>query len=205
MKKTVIAVSRSYASGGGEVAKKLANDLGVALFDKKILELAAAKSGLSADYIDGIEKHSTSSFLFSLAAAAYPASMFTQYDVPVTYAAFSAQSDAIREIARKDSCVILGRCAEYVLKDDPNCIKIFIYANREDRIKRVMEDLMCDSKAADDKITKHDKSRSNYYRDYTGEKWGNMYSHDLCINTSLFGIDGSIEVIKSALKALGRI
>ncbi len=206
MKKTVIAISRSFGSGGAVVARKLANDLGVVLFDRKIIEMAAEKSGLSPEYIDNLENHATSSFLFNLASAAYPSGTFSvQYDLPITFSAYSAQSTVIKEVASRDSCVIVGRCAEYVLRDDPNCVKIFIYANRADRIKFTMDEFKLDAKAAESKLNKLDKSRATYYKDFTGEAWGSIYSHDLCINTSTVGCDGAVEIIKSFLKACGRM
>jgi hypothetical protein len=207
MKKTVIAISRSYASGGTTIAKKLAADLGIALFDKKIIELASEKSGLSPEYIDGLEEHASSSFLFNLAATAYPTttSFNVQYDIPITFSAYSAQSTVIRELAEKDSCVIVGRCSDYILQDVPNCIRVFIYADREDRIERAMKELNADKKTAEAKLAKVDKGRANYYKNFTGENWGSPSTHDLCINTSKCGYDGAVETIKAFLHQCGNI
>ncbi len=206
MKKTIIAISRSYGSGGANIARKLADDLELPLFDRKIIEMAAEKSGLSPDYIDNLENHATSSFLFNLASASYPTGSFnTQYDMPITYSAYSAQSQVIQEIAEGDSCVIVGRCAEYVLRDNPDCVKILIYANRADRVKLVMDEYKCSERAAESKLNKLDKARATYYKDFTGENWGNMYAHDLCINSSFLGYDGTTELIKNFLHDAGRL
>ncbi|MGM9522490.1 MAG: AAA family ATPase [Oscillospiraceae bacterium] len=204
MKKAVIAISRAYGSGGTIVGRKLAAELGIPMFDKKIIELAAEKSGLSQDYIDRMEAHASSSFLFNLASASYPTPGLTaQYDIPITFSAFSAQSAVIRELAEKNSCVIIGRCSDYILKDDPNCIKVFLYAEREDRISHVMNEFGLERKQAEAKLNKMDKGRANYYRNFTGESWGSVYSHDLSINTTRTGRDGAVEVIKSYLTQCG--
>lgn len=207
MKKTVIAMSRSYGSGGNAVGKTLAAQLGIPFYEKAIIEMAADKSGLSSEYIDGLEAKASRSFLFNLVSSSYPnISMgVPQYDIPVTYTAFSAQSEVIRELAQRDSCVIAGRCAEYVLRDDPDCFRIFIYANNEDRIAYTMKAYNLDAKAAEAKLAKIDKGRSNYYKTYTGEAWGNPFSHDLCINTSRCGTDGAVNAILSFLRSAGRL
>ncbi len=206
MKKTVIAISRAFGSGGAPIGRKLAQTLGVPLFDRKLIELASEKSGLSADYIENLENHATSSFLFNLAAAAYPSGSFAApYEMPVTFSAYAAQSSVIREAAARDSCVIVGRCAEYVLQDDPNCVKVFLYANREDRVKFTMHEFNLDAKAAEAKLAKLDKARATYYKDFTGETWGNVYAHDLAVNTSVTGHDGAVEVIMGFLRACGRL
>ena len=204
MKKCVITISRAYGSGGTFVGRKLAADLGIPMFDKKIIEMAAEKSGLSADYIDRMEDHASNSFLFNLASAAYPTPGLTaQYDIPITFAAFSAQSSVIRELASRGSCVILGRCADYILRDTPNCVKVFLYADKEDRIKYVMDEQNLDHKQAESKLAKLDKGRTNYYKNFTGETWGLVYSHDLSINTSHTTGSGAVEIIKTYLREAG--
>ena len=203
MEKFIIAISREYGSGGTHVARKLAAELGIPLYDKSIIEMAAEKSGLSSDYIDRLEDHASSSFLFNIASTAYaPTSMLPQYEVPISYTAFNAQGDVIRELAEKEgSSIVVGRCAEYILRDNPNCIKIFIHADRADRVKFVMDGYNLGEKEAAGKLAKIDKGRANYYRNFTGEAWGSLYAHDLCLNTSRIGVDGAAAVIKAYLKA----
>jgi len=200
MKKMVVAVSRSYGSGGELIGEKLAAGLGIPVYDKAIIEMAAEKSGLSSDYIDKLEEHASSSFLFNLVSTSYNApAMLPQYDVPISYTAFSAQVSVIRELAERGSCVIVGRCSEYILRDDPECVKVFIYADREQRLQYVMKMFKLDRKTADAKLTRIDKGRSNYYKNFTGENWGSVYNHDLSINATRTGISGAVEVIKSFL------
>ena len=168
--------------------------------------LAAEKSGLSPDYINSLEETASRSFLFNLVGHTYtPHTMVPQYDVPVTFSAFAAQGQVIRELAEKSSCIVIGRCAEYILRDDPDCLKVFLGAKKEDRIKRVMEEGGMDEKTAEKTLRQIDRGRANYYRSYTGEEWGAMENHDLCINTSVTGLDGAVELIRDLVKATGRL
>lgn len=206
MIKTIITISRMYGSHGTAVAGKLAMELGVPMFDRKIIELASEKSGLAPEYIDTMEHRSTGSFLFGLASSAYTMHGYHyNYDLPVSYTAFSAQSTAIREIAQKGSCVIIGRCADYILRDDPSCVKVFLYADRTERLRRCMEEFGLDEKAADAELRKLDKARVNYYKNFTGEPFGEAVAHDLSVNTSRVGVDGAVKVMMAYLEASGRI
>ena len=204
MKKFTLAISRAYGSGGRIVGQHLAARLGIPCYDKLIIEETAQKSGLSKDYINRLEEHITSSFLFNLASASVITPMgYVGYDVPVSYKAFSVQSEVIRELAGKTACVVIGRCSEYILKDEENCVKVFIYADRADRIKRISGEYGLTEQEADARLTKTDKARANYYKTFTGETWGSPYDHDLCINTSKVGTAGAVDVITEYLKKAG--
>ena len=199
MKRTIIAISRQHGAGGTAIGKKLGLALGIPCYERTVIELAAEKSGLSPDYINSLEATASRSFLFNLVGQTYtPHTMVPQYDVPVTFSAFAAQGQVIRELAQKGSCIVIGRCAEYILRDDPDCLKVFLGANKEDRIRQVMEEGSLDEKAAEKALRQIDRGRANYYRSYTGEEWGAMENHDLCINTSVTGTDGAVELIKAA-------
>ena len=204
--KLVVAISREFGSGGRLIGEKLAAELGIPFYDREIIELAAKKSGLSTDFFEQLEERASSSFLFNLVTTAYASpSFFSQYDIPISHKAFYAQVSVIQELADSGSCVIVGRCADYILRDHPNCAKIFIYASREDRLKRVVDHYEYDSDAIDEKISKIDKGRSNYYKHFTNESWGSAHAHDLCINSSFAGIDGSVTLIKTLLQVNGMI
>ena len=206
MKRTIIVISREYGAGGTAVGRKLAADLGIPVYEKTIIEMAAEKSGLSADYIDGLEETASRSFLFNLVSTSYsPSTMLPQYDVPISFTAYTAQSTVIRELAEKGSCVIIGRCSEYVLRDDPDCVKIFLRADKETRIEYTMNQFNLDRKAAEAKLGKIERGRANYYKTYTGENWGNLQTHDICINTTACGVDGAVEAIKAYLRGAGRL
>lgn len=208
MKKTIVAISRAYGAHGTTVGAKLAAKLGVPMFDKKIIDLASEKSGLSPEYIGKLEENITGSFLFNLASGAYNMHGFHggyNYEMPMTYTAFTAQANAIQEIAKKGSSVIIGRCSDYLLREDPDCIKVFLYAEPQDRLEQCKAEFNLDDKAAEQQLRKFDRNRSNYYKNFTGENWGHVYAHDLSLNTTKVGIDGAVELIMEYLKRAGRL
>lgn len=206
MSKTIVAISRAYGAHGTAVGGKLAAKLGVPVFDKKIIDLASEKSGLSSEYIGKLEENITGSFLFNLAASSYNVHGFHHsYDVPMSYTAFSAQANAIQEIVKKGSCVIIGRCSDYLLRDDPDCVKVFLYAEREDRLSQCKAEYGLDDKGAEQQLRKLDRNRSNYYKNFTGENWGSVFNHDLSINVTKVGVDGAVELIYRYLVSAGRV
>ncbi len=206
MKKTIIAISRAYGAHGTVIGSKLAANLGIPLFDRKIIDLASEKSGLSPDYIGKLEENITGSFLFNLAAGSYNMhGIHTGYDIPMSYTAFSAQAHVIQEIAKKGSAVIIGRCSDYLLRDDPDCVKVFLYADYDDRLRQCKEEYKLEDKAAEQQLRKLDRGRQNYYKNFTGENWGQAQGHDLSVNVSKVGVDGAVNIIMEFLKAAGRL
>ena len=206
MKRTIIAISREHGAHGTDIGKRLSARLGIPVYERTVIELAGATSGLSADYLGSLEENSSRGFIFSLSApGCSPVSMLPQYDVPVSFSAYSAQSAVIRELAAQGSSIIIGRCAEYILRDDPDVVPIFLRADREDRVKYVMDESGLDRKAAEQKLRQIDRGRANYYRSYTGGEWGSANNHDLSINTSVSGVEGAVDIIVALLGAMGRI
>ena len=206
MQNLVITISRQVGSGGRLVGEKLALGLGIPFYDRKIIEMVAEKSGFTKEFIESSEERASSSFLFNLASTIYSANgQFTSVEVPINNQVFFAQAEVIRELASKGSCVIVGRCSDYLLREHPNTVNVFIYADQEDRKKRLVEVYHNDPKTIDTYITKLDKGRANYYSHFTGEDWDDFKRHDLCINSTLCGIDGAVEVIRSYLKAAGKL
>lgn len=205
MKRLIIAISRQYGSGGASVAKALGRELGIPVYERQLIELAASKAGLSAEYIDSLEETASRSFLFNLVATHTPGTLVPQYDIPVSFSAYAAQATVIKELASQGSCIIVGRCAEYILRDDPDCVKIFLRAEDESRIARIMERYGLQRKEAEKRLKKMDKGRSNFYRSFTGEEWGNVYNHDLCINTSVTGVDGAVDTVITFLKTTKKL
>ena len=189
MDKFIIAISREFGSGGRLIGEKLATRLGIEFYDKTIIQMAAERSGLSYKFIEQNEENISNSLLFNFPAATSYTNFKTAayFDTPVNDKTFLAQTDVIRELA-KNNCVIVGRCASYVLRDDPSLVRIFITADFDDRVRRSVEEYSFPSEAADEKIKKIDKSRANYYKYYTGQPWGNMHNYDLVVNTSFTGI-----------------
>lgn len=206
MKKTIIAISRAWGAHGTVVGSKLAARLGIPMFDKKIIDLASEKSGLSPDYIGRLEENVTGSFLFNLAAGSvHMHGYHHNYDIPMSYTAFSAQANVIQEIARKGSAVIIGRCSDYLLRDDPDCVKVFLYAEEDDRLEQCKREFGLDDKGARQQLRKLDRSRQNYYKNFTGESWGQILGHDLSINVTKIGPDSAVELIMQYLRFAGRL
>ena len=200
--RTVITIGREFGSGGHEIGMKLAERLGIKCYDKELLELAAKESGLCEDLFASQDEKPTNSFLYSLVmdtySFGYSSAGFT--DMPMNHKIFLAQFDAIKKIAANESCVIVGRCADYALEENPNVLSIFIKADMQDRIRRIAKLYDLSDAKAKDKITKIDKQRASYYNYYTSKRWGEVDSYDLCLNSSVFGIDGTVDMIKQAIE-----
>jgi len=201
MENYILAISREYGSGGRHIGELLANDLGIPFYDKEIIHMAAEKSGLSAGFIEKSDESMPNTFLHNLKYSGYTSyDSISFYDTPVTDKVFIAQSTVIRELASKGNCVIVGRCADYILRDEPALVDIFIRAKLEDRIRYAVENYGLSQEKAVEKIKKIDKSRTNYYKYYTNRQWGNIDNFDLIINTSFTGIDGAVQIIKTMLR-----
>jgi cytidylate kinase len=195
---SIITISREFGTGARLIGREVAALLNYGYYDRALIEMAAEKSGLSEEFIERTEEKASNSFLFNLATAAYLASDVTaEYTVPVNDRAFMVQSDVIRDIARSGNGVIVGRCADYVLKDHPRLLRVFIFANKEDRINRIVNEYGQDAKNAESVLNKIDKGRANYHKFYTGSNWRSMDNYDLCINTSHTGIQGAVMAIKA--------
>lgn len=194
--RTVITIGREFGSGGHEIGMKLAEKLGIKCYDKELLQVAAKESGLCEELFASQDEKPTNSFLYSLVMDTYSLGYSNSYvDMPINYKVFLAQFDAIKKLAAKESCVIVGRCADYALEDDPFAVSVWIKASLDERIKRIKKLYeLNDSKAAD-LIQKTDKKRASYYNYYSSKKWGEAKSYDLCIDSGLVGIDGAIELI----------
>lgn len=206
MENVIIAISREFASGGRLVGKQLSEKLGIPIFDKEIIQLAAEKSGLSPEFIRNTEEQAHSSLLFSMATSSQHVlgSFPLQYDVPPSDKTFFAQSSVIRELANENEggCVILGRCGGYILRENPRCVSILLHSTIEDRIERAATVYELDHKGLADTLLKADKARSNYHKYYTGESWLDSRSYDLTLNTAKCGVDGAVNAILSYIGKL---
>lgn len=198
MAKIIYTIGREFGSGGRDVGQKLAEKLGISFYDKELLTRAAAESGLCEEIFHMQDEKPTSSFLYSLVTDTYSLSNYhgnTYIDMPLSQKVFLAQFDTIKRIAKEDSCVIVGRCADYALSDEPNCINAFIYADKNYRIKRVAHDLGVSESKAKDMVNRTDKERASYYNFYTNKKWGDSRSYDLSLNSEKLGIDGCVDML----------
>ncbi|MDR3124803.1 MAG: cytidylate kinase-like family protein [Endomicrobium sp.] len=197
MNKFVITISRQYGSGGLLIAEKLSKCLNTKYYDKNLLLIAAKKSGLKEEILEQFDEKKRLFFLGNLTEFYNNIKNLVLNDT-----IFQIQSDIIKALARKDSAIFVGRCADYVLRDLQNCVNIFIYANLQDRIKRISENSNISEDEALKQINITDKERSKYYNYYTGKVWENIESYDLSINSSILGINDTANIIASFVKEL---
>ena len=196
--KTVITIGRQFGSGGREIGEKLSKAYGINFYDRELLARAAKESGFCEEILMNHDERPTNSFLYNLVidtySFGYNSSSFV--DMPISQKVFLAQFDTIKKIAEEGPCVIVGRCADYALENRDNVINLFIYADEDFKVNRIMKLYDLDAGKARDMIAKKDKQRQSYYNYYTNRKWGRASSYDLCINSSVLGIDGSVKLIK---------
>lgn len=195
---TIVTIGREFGSGGKEIGEKLATKLGIKCYDKELLTRAAKESGICQDIIEVHDERPTKSFLYSLVMDTYSMGYLSNpyMDMPLDQKVFLAQFDAIRKIAAEGPCVMVGRCADYALSGQADVLKVFIQAPMEDRIKRICQKQDISQEKAKDLIIKTDKKRANYYNFYSNKKWGMSQSYDVCINSSLLGIDETVDLLE---------
>lgn len=191
----VITISREYGSGGRAIGEKLAKELGIPFYNKELILMAAKESGLSEEYIKKAEQQKSTSFLYGLYMGAQ--------QLPMNDQIFLIQSKIIREIAEKGPCVIVGRCADYVLRDaDVRLLRVFVSAPEEQRIARKMEQEHLTQSQAARLLRKMDKQRRKYYETYTHHVWGDSTNYDLCIDTSACTLDEAAARIADRFRAM---
>lgn len=194
----IITLGRQFGSGGREIAKQIAKSLGVAYYDKELLVVAARESGLSPELLDSHDERPVSSLLYSLYVGPYSAGQVlnSPENLPISQQFFLAIFESIRKVSSEGDCVIVGRCADYVLRNDPDCVNVFIHAPLEKRIACVMERQPELTKTqAKDLIVKTDKKRASYYNSYSDRKWGAIDTYHLTLDSSLLGVEGTAAFI----------
>lgn len=198
MANKIYTIGREFGSGGREVGEKLTAKLGIKLYDKELLQQAAKDSGFCEEIFENHDEKPTNSFLYSLVMDTYSVSGYSAapfLDMPLNHKVFLAQFETIKKIAEKESCVIVGRCADYALSDNPDCINVFIHADLDVRIKNVSRNLNITENKARDIINKTDKQRASYYNYYTSKKWGDSKSYNLSLDAGKLGTDNCVEMI----------
>lgn len=196
--KIILTIGRQFGSGGREIGKKLAAALGIAYYDKELMAVAAKESGLSEEFFEKADERASSGLSYAFSVGFSYMGMFTPYtDILSNDGLFKFQSDAIRKLAEKGSCVLVGRCADYILRDNPDCLSFFIHNTKENRIQRIIEYQNVTVEQAKELMTKTDKSRAAYYNYYTNKEWGVASSYNFSIDVSVLGIDETVEFIKS--------
>ena len=199
-KHLIINVGRQIGSGGRVIATMLAKDFGCKFYDKELLDLAAKESGFSAKFFE--QNDERKGFFRSVFQQRIPvlndtnfySNQFSQESL------FKFQSDAIRKAAEEGPCVFVGRCADYILRDFPNTVNIFIMADEDYRIEQVVKRHQCDKETARKIMQNEENARANYYNYYTGKKWGNANSYDLCISTTPQGLEATERFVKAFIE-----
>lgn len=205
MKNYIVTIAREYGSGGRECGKKLAELTGYKFYDKDLITLAAQKSGMSTDALNSVDEKAASSLLYTLAlgSSIYNSGMGS-VNLPINDKLFVVQSQIIKDIANSgEGALIVGRCADYVLSERDNVVKVYITSDFDTRVNTVMKRHDLTQSQARDLIIKTDKRRSNYYSYYTGEKWGKADKYDVVVSTARIGIDGAAGLIADYIKMLG--
>ena len=197
----IVTIGRQSGSGGRRIGLALAEALGVPCYDKELIAEAAKNSGLCEEILESHDETPSRSFLYSLVMDTYSLGFHAgQVDMPMEQKVFLAQYNAIRDIASRESCVFVGRCADYALEDDPDMVSVFITGDEEDKIEHVMETYELSRNKAKDYIQKTDKRRSNFYNYYSNKRWSEASSYDLCLNRSKLGFEGTVEAIVEFIK-----
>ena len=209
--KFYITIGRQKGAGGLEIAKRISEEFGIPKYDKQLLDIAAKDSGLCKEVFADIDERRGSKFISGFFSGIM-GSLYSEYGASSGInreALFRIQSDSIIKIANEGSAIFVGRCADYILRDRNNCLNVFITATGEDRVERLLE---CNKIANAEKYTKEemielleksDKKRESYYNYFTYKQWGAASSYDLCLNSSLLGIEGCVKIISDIIKSKG--
>nr|MBQ6241834.1 cytidylate kinase-like family protein [Lachnospiraceae bacterium] len=194
---TIITIGREVGSGGHEIGLKLAEELGIPFYDKLLISMVAEEGEFAQKYLEEMDEKVDIHIAPFLATR----SNYSLYQMPVSDKVYFRQAEIIRELADKGSCVIVGRCADYILEGRPDLVRVFLYADLKDRVAR-KEAMGLEIIESD--MTKHvqvtDRKRSRYYRNYTGQIWGAKENYDVCLNTSVTGIDGAVAMLKTLVE-----
>lgn len=199
MSNYVITIARGYGSGGKTIGRMLAKELGIEFYDRELLRIASDESGINEELFGKADEKLKSSLLFKVAKRAYRGELIPpdSDDFVSNDNLFNYQAKVIKDLALEESCVIVGRCADYILKDADNVIKIFVHAPMENCIHTVMEMYSLSRKEAEKRIVSIDKHRGDYYKYYTGREWDNANHYDLCLNSSELGFEKCVELVKA--------
>ena len=204
-KKIIITIARQYGSGGREIGEIVAKKLGFPIYDKELITDAANKGNLDEGVSKLADESAANSLLYTLAMGSnvLGTTIHFGYKMPLNDKLFILQSEIIKEHAKENSCVFIGRCADYVLRDEEKLFRIFIYGDLDHRAERVAKrHPELKSNQIIDVISKTDKRRASYYNFYTGNKWGKYDNYDIAINSSTLGIEGSADLIVSCINKL---
>jgi len=197
----VITIARGYGSGGKTMGKMLAEELGIHFYDRELLRLASDESGINEELFGRADEQLKQSLLFKVARKEYRGQLIPpdREDFVSNNNLFNYQAKVIKEIAEQESCVIVGRCADYILKDMDRVVKIFIHASVNDCVARLEGMFSLPQKELEKKVLATDKRRAEYYKYYTNRDWEDAKNYDLCLNSQQLGFDKCVQIVKSYL------
>lgn len=204
-KKLIITISRQYGSGGGEIGRQLAEDLGIHCYDKNMLQMSSYESGIKESFFHLADEKAGNKLLYKIVSNLTPEITTPSFGSDLVSAdnLFRFQSTVIRKLAAEESCVIIGRCADYVLEGTEGLVRIFLYADVDARVRRVTAKDIYDPKDVKKNIKRVDRERRDYYRYYTGRDWQAVENYDLMLNTTKLGVEGTLDVLKKYIRTLG--
>ena len=204
-KKVVITIGRQYGSGGAETGKRLAQELGIGFYDKNILRMNSDESGIKESYFHLADEKAGNRLLYRIISSLTPEMGTPSFGSDLISAdnLFRFQSEVIRKLAAEESCVIIGRCADYVLSGMEGLVRVHLFADMKVREARIHEKELYAEKEIVKNIKRIDRERRDYYRYYTGRDWEDFENYDLIINTSKIGVDGAVKIIKNYLSVIG--
>ena len=204
-KRVIISIGRQYGSGGAEIGAKLAKELGISFYDKNILRMNSDESGIKESYFYLADERAGNKLLYKIISSMTPEKKAPSFGADLISAdnLFRFQSEVIRKLAEAESCVIIGRCADYVLQGTEGLVRIFLYADMESRMNRIVEKGICSKEEASKMVKRMDRERRDYYRYYTGKEWSSIENYDILLNTEKLGIDGTIQAIKNYIELRG--
>ncbi|HPE93622.1 MAG: AAA family ATPase [Sphaerochaeta sp.] len=193
----VFTIGRQFGSGGRQVGKTLAEKLGIPFYDKELIAISARDSGLSEALFANADEKATSSIFYSLVMGNYPmaSGALGVTEMPLNDQLFLIQSKTIKRLASEGPCVIVGRCADYILRDMDNVLNVFIHAELKDRVERAVRVYEVPQNKAEDVCLKADKQRANFYNYYSDRKWGMCRTYDLSLDSGMLGIEGCVQQI----------
>ena len=200
MENYIITIGRQLGSGGKYIGELLSQRLNIPCYDKELLHMASLESGLGKDVFEDFDEKSSYSFFGKYFGYRSGFMGYNEINYLCNETLFKIQSDVIRNLAEKESCIFIGRCADYILRDFPKCLKIFICADTKDRIRRIAESEKLTKKEAKVRIEENDKKRSSYYNYYSNKIWGMSTSYDLCISSSFLSMEEIVELIAEQVK-----
>ena len=199
MEKVVITIARQYGSGGRTVGKMLAKDLGISYYDKELLKKASEESGINEGLFAGADETLKNSPLLRITRKVYQGQLIPPDSNDFTSAEnlFNYQAKVIKQLAEEESCVIIGRCADYVLRDYDNVLSVFVHAPEDYCIEQAKKKLAMSEKEVKKFIQKTDKQKEEYYKHFTGREWSDARNYDLCLDSGKLGVEGCVEAIKA--------